>query len=217
MRLEYQVMSKAIYHLIFDLGGLFIDVYMDRFAADLQLLVGKEVKPTLEKLQNDKFFDAYETGHISTAAFLDTLAEAFGRNIGHEHYAACWNAILGQVQLEQLALIQPLRKHCDVVLLSNTNSLHVGALETDFEQRYPGEKLSGYFDRIFYSQEIGLRKPNADVFDFVVQTQAFNPANTLFIDDSPGHLLGAQALGIQTLLHKQNAPLLPTLQQAGLL
>ena len=209
--------QTPIHHFIFDLGGLFIDVYMDRFASGLQKLVGKQVLPTLEKLQNDKFFDAYETGHISTAAFLDTLASTFDRNIGHEQYAACWNAILGQVQLEQLTLIQPFRKHHDVVLLSNTNSLHVAALEADFEQRHPGEKLSGYFDCIFYSQEIGLRKPNADVFDFVVQSQAFNPANTLFIDDSPGHLLGAQALGIQTLLHKQNAPLLPTLQQAGLL
>ncbi len=209
-------MQQPIYHVIFDLGGLFIDVYMDRFASNLHTLVGKEVEPTLQKLQNDKFFDAYETGHISTAAFLDTLASAFDRSIGHEHYLTCWNAILGQVQKEQLALIQPLRQQYDVVLLSNTNSLHVTALEADFEKRHAGEKLSSYFDRIFYSHEIGLRKPNADVFAFVTESQAFNPANTLFIDDSPGHLLGAQALGIQTLLHPQNASLLPTLQQAGL-
>lgn len=210
-------MQQPIHHLIFDLGGLFIDVYMDRFAASLQQLVGKEVAPTLEKLQQDKFFDAYETGHIGTAAFLDTLAAAFNPDIQHEHYAACWNAILGQVQQEQLSLIQPLRKEYDVVLLSNTNSLHVSALEAEFEKRHPGEKLLNYFDHIFYSQEIGLRKPETEVFAYVTQMRAFNPATTLFVDDSPGHLLGAQALGIQTLLHPQNAPLKPTLQQAGLL
>lgn len=210
-------MHATIHHLIFDLGGLFIDVYMDRFAVNLQKLVGKEVGPTLQKLQNDKFFDAYETGHISTAAFLDTLASSFDNKIGHEHYAACWNAILGQVQIEQLNLIQSLRKEHDVVLLSNTNSMHVAALEADFERRHPGEKLSAFFDRIFYSQEIGMRKPNTEVFAFVTETLAFNPTNTLFIDDSPGHLLGAQALGIQTLLHEQNTPLEPTLKQVGLL
>lgn len=210
-------MQPPIHHLIFDLGGLFIDVYMDRFAYSLQQLVGKEVAPTLEKLQNEKFFDAYETGHIHTAQFLDTLATTFGRHFSHEQYAACWNAILGRVQLDQLALIQPLRKHCDVVLLSNTNSLHVEALEAEFEQSHPGEKLSKFFDRIYYSQQIGLRKPEPPVFAYVVEQGSFNPAHTLFIDDSAGHLLGAQAKGLQTLLHPQNAPLLPSLQKAGLL
>lgn len=209
--------QTPIHHLIFDLGGLFIDVYMDRFASSLQKLVGKDVLPTLEKLQKDKFFDAYETGHISTSAFLDTLAAAFDKGIELDQYAACWNAILGRVQLEQLVLIQPLRKHCDVVLLSNTNSLHVEALEAEFEKRHHGEKLGHYFDRIFYSQQIGMRKPETEIFAFVVEAQAFNPINTLFIDDSPGHLEGARRVGIQTLLHPQNAPLLPSLQQAGLL
>lgn len=192
-------------------------MYMDRFATSLQKLVGKEVGPTLQKLQNEKFFDAYETGHIPTVGFLNTLASAFDAGIAHEAYAACWNSILGQVQLEQLALVQPLRKHCDVVLLSNTNSLHVEALEAEFEKRHPGEKLGAYFDHIFYSQEIGLRKPEPETFAFVVEQRMFNPAHTLFIDDSAGHLLGAQAVGIQTLLHPQNAPLRPTLQQAGFL
>ena len=210
-------MQPAIHHLIFDLGGLFIDVYMDRFANSLQQLVGKEVAPTLEKLKHEKFFDAYETGHIHTAQFLDTLSAAFGKEYSQEQYVACWNAILGRVQLDQLQLIQPLRKQCDVVLLSNTNSLHVEALETEFEKSHPGERLSNFFDRIYYSQQIGLRKPEAAAFRFVVQQGAFHPAHTLFIDDSLGHLQGAQTLGLQTLLHPQNAPLLPSLQKAGLL
>lgn len=210
-------MQQPIHHLIFDLGGLFIDVYMDRFATSLEAMLGKEVQPGLEKLQNEKFFDAYETGHVHTAQFLDTLATTFGRHFSHEQYAACWNAILGRVQLDQLQLIQPLRNHCDVVLLSNTNSLHVEALEGEFEQSHPGEKLSNFFDRIYYSQLIGLRKPEPQVFAHVVEQGAFNPAHTLFIDDSAGHLLGAQAKGLQTLLHPQNAPLLPSLQKAGLL
>jgi len=210
-------MQPAIHHLIFDLGGLFIDVYMDRFANSLQQMLGKEVMPTLEKLQHEKFFDAYETGHIHTAQFLDTLSAAFGKEYSQEQYVACWNAILGRVQLDQLQLIQPLRKQCDVVLLSNTNSLHVEALETEFEKSHPGERLSNFFDRIYYSQQIGLRKPEAAAFRFVVQQGAFHPAHTLFIDDSLGHLQGAQTLGLQTLLHPQNAPLLPSLQKAGLL
>lgn len=203
--------QTPIHHLIFDLGGLFIDVYMDRFATGLQKLVGKDVLPTLEQLQKDKFFDAYETGHIHTVQFLDTLATSFGRHFSHEQYAACWNAILGRVKLDQLELIQPLRNRCDVVLLSNTNSLHVEALEAEFEKSHPGEKLSTFFDRIYYSQQMGLRKPEPQVFAHVVEQGAFNPAHTLFIDDSEGNLRGAQAMGLQTLLHPQNCNLSPSI------
>ena len=206
-------MQPAIHHLIFDLGGLFIDVYMDRFENSLQQMLGKEVMPTLEKLQHEKFFDAYETGHIHTAQFLDTLSAAFGKEYSQEQYVACWNAILGRVQLDQLQLIQPLRKQCDVVLLSNTNSLHVEALETEFEKSHPGERLSNFFDRIYYSQQIGLRKPEPQVFAYVVEQGVFNPARTLFIDDTIGNLVGAQKVGIQTLLHNQNTPLDVTIEK----
>lgn len=209
-------MQPPIRHLIFDLGGLFIDVYMDRFASSLQQTMGRDVLPTLEYLQQAGVFNAYEIGAIDTSDFLAQLAESFDADLHAQKYVDCWNAILGRVDLNALELIQPLRANYNVVLLSNTNALHVDALEADFEQRHPGKKLQHYFDRVYYSQAIGMRKPDEEVFGFVAHDSGFDPSATLFIDDSPAHLAGAQKLGIQTQLHPQNQPLLPTLQLAGL-
>lgn len=200
-------MPNTIQNIIFDLGGLFIDVYMHRFPSRLAATLQRPVEEPLQELQATGLFDRYETGGISTQAFLTEMQRALAPEVGLQTYTDCWNAILGQVKLEQLQAIQALRAHKQVVLLSNTNQLHVDALEADFARRHPGLRLHDFFQSVYFSQEIGLRKPNAEVFAFVLQQQGFAPTETLFIDDSPEHLAGAQALGIHTHLHTRNAPI----------
>jgi putative hydrolase of the HAD superfamily len=200
-------MPNTIHNIIFDLGGLFIDVYMHRFQEQLAAALQRPVEEPLKELQATGLFDRYETGKLDSATFLSALQQALAPAVRVDTYAACWNAILGQVQLEQLQAIQALRAQKQVVLLSNTNALHVAALEADFARRHPGLRLHDFFQSVYYSQEIGLRKPDAEVFAFVLQQQGFAPAETLFIDDSPEHLAGAQALGIHTHLHARNAPI----------
>lgn len=200
-------MPKGINNIIFDLGGLFIDVYMDRFPSRLAAALQQPVEAPLRSLQAAGLFDRYETGGITTEVFLTEMQRALAPEVGLQTYADCWNAILGQVQLEQLEAIQGLRAERRLVLLSNTNQLHVDALEADFARRHPGARLHDFFDTVYYSQEIGLRKPHAEVFAFVLQQQGFAAQETLFIDDSAEHLQGAASLGIHTLLHPRNAPI----------
>jgi HAD superfamily hydrolase (TIGR01509 family) len=208
--------SSAVKNLIFDLGGLFIDVYMHRFRESLEAALGRSVEHELRQLQQEGFFDAYETGKIGTTDFLQHLQQQLDPSVDTQAYVDAWNAILGQVQLAQLQLVQPLRQQYQVVLLSNTNELHVQALEKEFYSRHPYPNLEPFFDRVFYSQRIGLRKPDEVVFMHVLNQMDFDPTESLFVDDSPGHLQGAAALGIHTYLHPQNAPLRPSLQQIGL-
>lgn len=196
-----------IKNIIFDLGGLFIDVYMQRFPDRIAEKLGAPALNALQELQHQGFFDGYEVGSISTSAFLAQMQQALSPKCSPDFYAEAWNAILGQVQLPQLELVQPLRSDYRVVLLSNTNDLHLDALEQEFESCHPGARLDDFFDQVHYSQRIGKRKPNRDAFTYVLQQHGFTAGETVFIDDSPGHLLGAQAEGIHTLLHPSNAPL----------
>lgn len=200
-----------IRNLIFDLGGLFIDVYMHRFEERLAQFLGRSPQVELLQLQQNGWFDAYETGKMGTAEFLSGLEAAFEQACSAAQLAEAWNAILGQLQLKQLSYVADLRKTYRVVLLSNTNDLHVEALEQEFETRYPQLALTDFFDEVYYSQRIGLRKPDRAAFDFVLRQQSFDPHETLFVDDTPGHLLGAQAAGLSILLHPRNADLAPTM------
>jgi glucose-1-phosphatase len=202
-----------IKNIIFDLGGLFIDVYMQRFPGLIAEKLGASGLNALQELQRQGVFDSYEVGGISTSAFLAQIQQVLNPTFSPDFYAEAWNAILGQVQLSQLELAQPLRNDYHVVLLSNTNDLHVDALEQEFTSRYPGARLDDFFDQVYYSQRIGKRKPNRDAFAYVLQQHGFSAGETVFIDDSPGHLLGAQAEGIHTLLHPSNAPLDETISK----
>lgn len=200
-----------IKNIIFDLGGLFIDVHMQRFPDRIAEKLGPTALTSLQKLQMQGLFDRYEVGVMATDQFLTALQQELDATLALDFYADAWNAILGHVQLPQLELVQPLRSEFNIVLLSNTNDLHVDALEQDFARRHAGARLNSFFEEVHYSQRIGKRKPNRDAFAYVLQQHGFVPSETVFIDDSAGHLQGAQAEGIHTLLHPGNADLAPTI------
>lgn len=200
-----------IKNIIFDLGGLFIDVYMPRFPDCIAEKLGPAGLTSLQKLQQQGLFDRYEVGGMATDQFLTALQQELDATLALDFYAHAWNAILGQVQLSQLELVQPLRNDFNIVLLSNTNDLHVDALEQDFADRHAGARLESFFDELHYSQRIGKRKPNRDAFAHVLEQHGFVASQTVFIDDSAGHLLGAQAEGLHTFLHPGNTDLAPTI------
>ena len=56
--------------------------------------------------------------------------------------------------------------------------------------------LSDYFEKVYYSHQIGIRKPFKEVFDYVVRVNKLNPEETLFIDDSVQHVEGAIKAGL---------------------
>ena len=97
-----------------------------------------------------------------------------------------------------MQILQQLSIHHDLVLLSNTNEIH----ETAFNKTIQHDHhvfLPTFFDKVYYSHRIGLRKPTKEIFEKVLNECGFDPVNTLFIDDSTQHVEGAKKLGIQTI------------------
>ncbi|MBL0340622.1 MAG: HAD-IA family hydrolase [Bacteroidetes bacterium] len=88
-------------------------------------------------------------------------------------------------------------------LLSNTNRIHIAAFSKIIEKQYGFQKFEALFEKIYYSCNVGMRKPNAEIFDLVVRENNLNLSETLFIDDSPQHVEGARSYGL-TALHLQN-------------
>src|SRR5690606_36888530 len=97
---------------------------------------------------------------------------------------------------------QQLRPYYDLVLLSNTNDIHEAAF-TKLLQENNNIQLSHFFDKVYFSHRIGLRKPDAAVFEKVLTDNQFRASETLFIDDSPQHIESAKNLGIQTVFLKK--------------
>src|SRR5690606_14443082 len=85
-------------------------------------------------------------------------------------------------------------KKFQLLLLSNTNEIHINWVEKNIGHF---NRFKSCFEKFYLSYEIGMRKPDVDVFDFVLKDNGTRPENMLFIDDTKTHTDSAKKLGIQ--------------------
>lgn len=86
-----------------------------------------------------------------------------------------------------------------IFLLSNTNEIHMTWFKNYVDQLFGENAFFGLFEEAYLSHEIGMRKPQKETFQFVIDQNKLHPSKTLFIDDSPQHLVGAEKVGLQTI------------------
>lgn len=106
--------------------------------------------------------------------------------------------MLLDLPLKRLQLLQQLRLHYDLILLSNTNEIHEEAFNRITHNAH-GIYIASFFDKVYFSHRIGIRKPEKEIFEKILADTGFKKEHTLFIDDSPQHIATAKAMGIQTI------------------
>ena len=107
--------------------------------------------------------------------------------------------------------IRDRKKKYRLFLLSNTNEIHVKWFSETIEKSIGYENYSSVFEGLYYSNEIGLRKPDTSCYEYVIEQNSLNKSETLFIDDTEKNIEGAKKTGIQTFLYPQNKNLKETL------
>lgn len=187
-------------NLIFDLGGVILDLSiphtLDAFAA----LSGSE-RSVIDKLYSSApEFLTYETGHLSDAAFRAFMNSHCASPHTDETIDACWNGMLRGLPKKKLDLILSLKDKYNVYLLSNTNAIHLRYINEVMLPAVPGAlpALDDYFHRAYYSHIMKKRKPNADIFEAVLADSNLTAHETLFLDDNHDNIVGAGKLGIRT-------------------
>lgn len=177
--------------LIFDFGDVFIN--LDKQGA---------MQHALELFQLDSLEDdmietnmQYEIGAISTAEFIAFYRSKFP-NLNEQQIINAWNYILKDFPQYRLNFIKDLAQKDDfnLLLLSNTNSMHIDFIKATDLNFY--EEFKNCFDKFYLSHEIHLRKPNTDIFEFVLLENNLNPNECLFIDDTKENTDTASAMGI---------------------
>lgn len=185
-------------NIIFDLGGVILNI-------DYQLTINAFIALGLDnfeasysQLAQTALFDEFERGEITPEAFRDGLRTVLGESTPEETIDTAWNAMLLDLPAERLAILERLTKEKRLALLSNTNVTHVKAFEAEMLRVHGIPNLSGYFEKTYYSCDVGMRKPEARIFQMVLDERGFKPEETLFIDDSIQHIEGAQKVGLNT-------------------
>lgn len=178
-----------IKNIIFDFGDIFID--LDKPATVNEFLKLGLTAPIAEI---DKLNQAYEVGNISTEAFIQQY-EAWLPEASENEIINAWNSIIKEFPVKRLEFLQKLQAEGNyrILLLSNTNNLHIEYIK---EHVSFFEDFKACFDQFYLSQEIGFRKPNVDIYEFVLKINNLNPSETLFIDDTKDNTDTAAKLGI---------------------
>jgi glucose-1-phosphatase len=189
-----------IKNIIFDLGNVLFDIDYDKTITAFEQLGFRDIKSHFSPYKMDNFFENLETGHASAAEFYDSVKAASKGPVTDIQIQQAWNAMLLHFRLDSLAFLKQIASKYNLYLLSNTNAIHLEAVEALFSKETGEESLNNYFIKAYYSNLIGLRKPDAEVYSFVLQDAGITAAETLFIDDLYTNIEGAKSLGIQTHL-----------------
>ena len=178
-----------IKNIIFDFGDIFIDLDKPATGNDF-LKLG--LKAPVEEIK--KIGQAFEVGYLSTDAFIQSYQEWLP-NAHEDQIVAAWNSIIKEFPMKRLEFLQQLQAEGNyrIFLLSNTNDLHIEYIK---EQVPFYENFKDCFEQFYLSQEIGLRKPNANIYEFVLEMNSLKPSETLFIDDTKANTDTAAKLGI---------------------
>ncbi|MGB3946898.1 MAG: HAD family phosphatase [Bacteroidia bacterium] len=185
-------------NIIFDLGGVLINLNYSLTADAFAQLGIKEFHDLFSQAKQTDLFDLYEKGLISSTEFRKRVKKLLNTTISDEKIDNAWNAMLLDFPVERLEFLKKVKSQHRTFLLSNTNDIHIQKINQDLQQHHAIADLSNHFEKVYLSYEINMRKPDAEIFEFVLKENGLLAHETLFIDDSAQHIATAKQLGIHT-------------------
>lgn len=185
---------KGVKNIIFDLGGVIINI-------DPQLTFNAFRKLAQESgtsvdFSKDDVFREIETGLIDDIAFRNKI-RIFVGDVDDQAIDDAWNRLLLDLPLERLDLLLELKSDYRVILLSNTNAIHMAEIKKRIGLLPEKYAFSNLFEKEYYSHLVKLRKPGKEIYQLIVDELAINPSETIFIDDIYENAKAAEMVGIQ--------------------
>lgn len=181
-----------IRNIIFDLGGVIIDIDPDRTFQAFK----RHVNGLGDNVYRHHLFHELETGRIPAASFRRAIRTELGANLEDSIIDDCMIAMLGEIPAERIEVLEKMRTRYQTLLLSNTNAIHYDAVSRYLLKAHGAASFERYFKKTYYSHIVGLRKPDFRIFELVIRENDLVPEETLYLDDMDEHLKSAQSLGI---------------------
>lgn len=190
---------QGIKHIIFDLGGVILNIDYQLTYKAFEALGVKDFTGLYSQFKSTRLFDELETGHVSPEEFLQAMRQHVHADVTDQQIIDAWNAMLLDFPLQRLQLLQQLQLHYNTYLLSNTNAIHLEKFNSILQQSRGIPSLDAFFNKAYYSHLMGLRKPEKEAYQLILDNHGLNPAETVFIDDLLPNIEGAKAVGLQTI------------------
>lgn len=185
--------------LIFDLGNVIIDIDYHRSLNLIKSLLPNSFELKVDSFYATGFHKAYEKGEIDSQTFRNEVRNYFEQNWEDQKVDELWNSLLGKIPKERLDLIAKLKNSYQVGVLSNTNQIHIDAVHDMLKTDFGMERFEPLFDRVFYSHEMGLAKPSAEIYHRMLEELDTSADRVVFFDDLEANVKGAASVGIQAV------------------
>lgn len=190
-----------IRNIIFDFGGVLFNIDYRNTEQGFSKLISKDF--SFKKASGLKrSLRQYETGKINTETFIWNIQKLCGQDVQGRDVMKAWNSMLLDMPKERFEYVKKLREKYKVFLLSNINEMHANWVDRYLKKNYGLVNWQEeYFDKVYYSHEIHLRKPTKSIYRFVMKDANIKGSESLFIDDLDENVLAARSVGLIAVQH----------------
>lgn len=186
---------KSITNIVFDWGGVIINIDYQATINAFGKLGFEDFKAFYSQKSQNEFFIRFETGKATPGQLRDYLRKELNKNLSDKEINDAWGAMLLDIPESRIETLKRLRSNYRLLLLSNTNQLHEELVLPRIDNEI-GFSFLSLFDRYYLSHHLGMRKPNIDIFEHILQDDNIRANETLFIDDTEINIDTAAGLGI---------------------
>ena len=182
--------------LIFDLGGVIINLDLPLCISKFKQLGFKNVENYLSNYGQKDFFLQYELGTIDTEEFAKIITE-INPTAKKQQVIDAWCAFLQDIPKKRLEILEKLKTKYRLLLLSNTNQLHFEVCARNELKKY-GKSFDDFFEKCYLSYHLGISKPGKEIFEHIINDASVKSEECMLIDDGQKNIETAQSLGFQT-------------------
>lgn len=191
------IRDKQIKAIIFDLGGVIVDLDWDACVKNFKNIGIDQMDNLISTTLQRGFILEYELGLISSAEFRNEVRKHSTREIADNEIDFAWKSLVVSIPPEKLELLKELKKKYTILMLSNTNEMSFQKC-VDEMFNVNGNTINDYFDKCYLSYKMHQNKPNADIFETLLKDAGLKAAECLFLDDGEHNINTAKSLGMKT-------------------
>ncbi|MCK9616446.1 MAG: HAD family phosphatase [Lentimicrobiaceae bacterium] len=194
------VSLQGIKNIIFDFGGVILNLDFKAGETAFARLGVTDFAELYSQINQVHIFDDLEKGIISPTEFNRRIHVLINKDISDEDLNIAWNSMLGEMPPQRIRTLLRLKNIYRTFLLSNSNAIHYAVFVKELQEKYGFASFDELFERVYFSFRERMKKPDPEIYNYVLHTSNLIPEETLFIEDTEKNLVPARQLGIHTYL-----------------
>lgn len=201
--------------IIFDFGGVILDIDPKLTIKAFEELGVKELDVLEKPTFYEKIIFPLEKGTINESVFRNKIRNYVKLNLSDKQIDDAWNALLLTYKPERIHLLEKIKKHYPIFLLSNSNIIHYHYFLKELTRQFGYTSFDQLFNKAYFSFLMNKIKPEKEIYETVIKAEQLKPENTLFIDDRKENIMGAKECGLQTHFLKKTEDICDLFDQDG--